>query len=48
MIEKYRIKGINDVHEFVRMLIAEAIQAALDANLEYELSYFKYDYKNKQ
>lgn len=27
MIEEYGIKDMNDVHEFVRMLTAETIQA---------------------
>lgn len=48
MIEEYGIKDMNDVHEFVKMLTAETIQAALDAELDSELGYTKYDYKNKQ
>jgi putative transposase len=47
MIEEYGIKDMNDVHEFVKMLTAETIQTALDAELENELGYSKYDYKNK-
>jgi len=47
MIKEYGIKDMNDVHEFVKMLTAETIQAALDAELESELGYSKYDYKNK-
>ena len=48
MIEEYGIKDMNDVHEFVKMLTAETIQAALDVELDSELGYSKYDYKNKQ
>ena len=48
MIDEYGIKDMNDVHEFVKMLTAETIQAALDAELDSELGYSKYDYKNKQ
>jgi len=48
MIEEYGIKDMNDVHEFVKMLTAETIQAALDAELGSELGYSRYDYKNKQ
>jgi transposase-like protein len=48
MINEYGIKDMNDVHEFVKMLTAETIQAALDAELDSELGYTKYDYKNKQ
>ena len=47
MIEEYGIKDMNDVHEFVKMLTAETIQTALDTELENELGYSKYDYKNK-
>lgn len=48
LITEYGIKDMNDVHEFVKMLTAETIQAALDAELDSELGYSKYDYKNKQ
>ncbi len=48
LIAEYGIKDMNDVHEFVKMLTAETIQAALDAKLDSELGYSKYDYKNKQ
>lgn len=48
LIQAYGIKDMTDVHEFVKMLTAETIQAALDAELENELGYSKYDYKNKQ
>ncbi len=47
MIKEYGIKDMKDVHEFVKMLTAETIQVALDAELESELGYSKYDYKNK-
>lgn len=39
---------MKDVHEFVKMLTAETIQAALDAELESELGYSKYDTRNKK
>ncbi len=48
MIEEYGIKAMNDVREFVKILTAETIQAALDAELESELGYSKYDYENKE
>ena len=47
LIAEYGIKDMNDVHDFVKMLTAETIQAALDAELDSELGYSKYDYKNK-
>ena len=48
LIEEYGIKDMNDVSEFVKMLTAETIQEVLDGELENELGYSKYDYKNKQ
>lgn len=47
LIKEYGIKDMNDVHFFVKMLMAETIQTALDAELDEELGYSKYDYKNK-
>ena len=47
MIKEYDIRTMEDVHNFVKMLTAETIQTALDAELENELGYSKYDYKNK-
>lgn len=34
LITEYGIKDMRDVHEFVKMLTAETIQAALDAEFE--------------
>ena len=48
MIKEYGIKDMKDVHDFVKMLTAETIQVALDAELENELGYSKYDYRNKK
>lgn len=47
MMAEYGVKTMVDVHNFVKMLTAETIQTALDAELESELGYSKYDYKNK-
>ena len=47
MMEEYGVKTMEDVHNFVKMLTAETIQTALDAELDEELGYSKYDYKNK-
>ena len=47
MMAEYGVKTMEDVHNFVKMLTAETIQIALDAELESELGYSKYDYKNK-
>jgi putative transposase len=48
LIEEYGIKDLKDVHEFVKALTAETIQEVLENELENELGYSKYDYKNKQ
>ena len=47
LIAEYGIKDMNDVHDFVKMLTAQTIQAALDAELDSELGYSKYDYKKQ-
>lgn len=47
MMDEFGVKTMEDVHAFVKMLTADTIQAALDAELEGELGYSKYDYKNK-
>jgi len=46
LMDEYGVKTMEDVHNFVKMLTAETIQTALDAELENELGYSKYDYKN--
>jgi len=48
LMEEYGVKTMEDVQAFVKMLTAETIQTALDAELESDLGYSKYDYKNKQ
>lgn len=48
LIKEYNVKTMEDVHNFVKMLTSETIQEALDAELEQELGYSKYDYKNKK
>ena len=47
MMAEYGVKTMEDVHNFVKMLTVETIQTVLDAELESELGYSKYDYKNK-
>lgn len=48
LIEERGIKDIAGVQELVKELTAGLIQEAMDAELEEELGYSKYDYKNKQ
>ena len=47
LMDEFGVRTMDDVHEFVKMLTAETIQEALDGELENELGYSKYDYKNK-
>jgi putative transposase len=46
-MEEYGVHTMEDVHNFVKILTAETIQTALDAEPESELGYSKYDHKNK-
>jgi len=48
LMDEFGVKTMDDVHAFVKMLTAETIQTALDGELENELGYSKYDYKNRQ
>ena len=38
---------MNDINELVKELISQVIERALGADLEENLGYSKYDYKNK-
>jgi transposase-like protein len=48
LIKGYGVRDMKDVHEFVKMLTAERIRVALDAELESEPRYSKYDTRNKK
>lgn len=48
LIEERGIKDIAGVQALVKELTAGMIQEAMDAELDEELGYSKYDYKNKQ
>ena len=48
MIEERGIKDLKGVQDLVKELISGLIQECMDAELEDELGYSKYDYKNKQ
>lgn len=48
LIEDRGIKNVAGVQELVKELTANLIQECMDAELEDELGYSKYDYKNKQ
>lgn len=48
LMEEYGEKTMDDVNNFVKMVAAETIQTALDAELENDLGYCKYDLKSKR
>jgi len=48
LIKEQGLKDMSDVNQFIKDLMAETIQSMLQAELDQELGYSKYDYKNKQ
>lgn len=48
LIEERGIRDMDGVHALVKELTAGLIQECMDAELEEELGYSRYDYKNKQ
>ena len=48
LIDERRIKDLEGVQDLVKELTSGLIQEIMDAELEDELGYSKYDYKNKQ
>jgi transposase-like protein len=48
LIDERGIKDLAGVHELVKELTSGLIQGIMDAELESELGYSKYDYKNKE
>jgi transposase-like protein len=42
------IKSSNDINELVKELIAQVVENSLEGELDDELGYTKYDYKNKE
>ena len=48
LIEERGIKDVTGVQELVKELTADLIQECMDAELEDELGYSRYDYRNKQ
>lgn len=48
LIEERGIKDVSGVQDLIKEMTANLIQECMDAELEDELGYSKYDYKNKQ
>lgn len=48
LIKEYNLKDTKDIQEMLKDMFGDAIQEMLEAELEEDLGYTKYDYKNKQ
>jgi putative transposase len=47
IIKEYGLKDAKDIQEMLKNLFGDTIQEILEAELDHELGYTKYDYKNK-
>ena len=48
LLQLANIGSIDDIQSLFKETIAEFMENGLDAELDYELGYSKYDYKNKE
>src|SRR4030042_4711364 len=47
LIKEYKLKDPKDIQEMLKKLFGDTLQEMLEAELDHELGYTKYDYKNK-
>ena len=47
LIKQYNLKDTNDIQNMLKDMFGDAIQEMLEAELEEDLGYTRYDYKNK-
>ncbi|MGZ8883252.1 MAG: transposase [Nitrososphaeraceae archaeon] len=47
LIKEYNLKDPKDIQEMLKKLFGDTLQEILEAELDHELGYSKYDYKNK-
>jgi len=47
LIKEYNLKDPKDIQEMLKKLFGDTLQEMLEAELDHELGYTKYDYKNK-
>ena len=47
LLKEYKVKDAKDIQEVLKKLFGDALQEMLEAELDHELGYSKYDYKNK-
>ena len=48
LIEHYHPEDVNDVQEMLKDLLGDTLQGMLEAEMDDQLGYSKYDYKNKE
>jgi putative transposase len=48
LIKEYNLKDPKDIQEMLKKLFGDTLQEMLEAELDHELGYTKYDYKHKQ
>ena len=48
LIKEYNLKDPKDIQYMLKKLFGDTLQEMLEAELDHELGYSKYDYKNKQ
>ena len=48
LIKEYNLKDAKDIQEMLKTLFGDTLKEMLEAELDHELGYSKYDYKNKE
>src|SRR4030065_1649184 len=48
LLKENKVKDAKDIQEVLKKLFADALQEMLEAELDNDLGYSKYDYKNKE
>ena len=48
LIKEYRLKDAKDIQEMLKSLFGDTLKEMLEAELDHELGYSKYDYKSKE
>ena len=48
LIKEYKLKDAKDIQEMLKKLFGDKLKEMLEAELDHELGYSKYDYKSKE
>ena len=48
LIKEYKLKDAKDIQEMLKNLFGDTLKEMLEAELDHELGYSKYDYKSKE